>query len=186
MAQPLLDYWKTTPADFPNYARGSWGPTAASDLIQRDGRRWFEVLSDDVLKRVAIFADGDPLFLSQVVLALRPAVAGAGETIIRKNDMGREMYILVRGEADVLDDAGRVLKTFRDGDFFGEIALLIHTPRTATVRAKTACDLMVLDQHSLSRILHDYPQFAESVLRIAQERYDLNIQLHSLVTAARG
>ena len=46
-AQPLLDYWKTTPADFPNYARGSWGPTAASDLIERDGRRWFEVLSDE-------------------------------------------------------------------------------------------------------------------------------------------
>ena len=186
VAQPLLDHWKTAPVDFPNYARGSWGPTAASDLIERDGRRWFEVLSDDVLKRVEIFKNGDPLFLSQVVLALRPEVAGAGETIIRKNDMGREMYILVRGEADVLDDAGRVLKTFRDGDFFGEIALLIHTPRTATVRAKTACDLMVLDQPSLSRILHDYPQFAESVLQIARERYDLNIHPHSLVTAARG
>jgi glucose-6-phosphate 1-dehydrogenase len=113
-------------------------------------------------------------------------VAGAGETIIRKNDMGLEMYIVVRGEAEALDDTGNVLKTFRDGDFFGEIALLIHTPRTATVRAKTACDLMVLDQASFSRILHDYPQFAESVLQVARERYDLSIHRHSLVTAARG
>jgi CRP-like cAMP-binding protein len=135
---------------------------------------------------VAIFKDCDPLFVSQAVLALRPKVAGAGETIIRKNDMGREMYIVVRGEAEVLDDAGHVLRTFRDGDFFGEIALLIHTPRTATVRAKTVCDLMVLDQPSFSRILHDYPQFAESVLRIARERYDLNIHPQALVTAARG
>jgi glucose-6-phosphate 1-dehydrogenase len=186
VAQPILDYWKDTPVEFPSYARGSWGPTAASDLIERDGRRWFELLTDDVLKRVEIFKDGDPLLLSQVILALRADVVGAGETIIRKNDMGREMYIVVRGEAEVLDEAGRVLKTFRDGDFFGEIALLSRVARTATVRAKTACDLMVLDQASFSRILHDYPHFAESVLKVARERYDLDIQTHALVTAARG
>jgi glucose-6-phosphate 1-dehydrogenase len=102
-------------------------------------------------------------------------VAPAGEVLIRKGDIGCEMYIVVRGEAEVLDDAGRVLKTFRDGDVFGEIALLIHTPRTATVRAKTACDLMALDKTSLDRILHDHPQFAGSVLRVASERYNLNL-----------
>ncbi len=96
-----------------------------------------------------MFKGGDPLFLSQVILALRPEVAGAGETIISKGDMGREMYLIVRGEVEVLDDAGQVLATLRDGDFFGEIALLIHTPRTATVRAKTACDLFVLDKSEL-------------------------------------
>src|SRR6185436_16300731 len=113
VAQPVLDYWKATPVDFPNYARGSWGPTVASDLIERDGRRWFELLTDDVLKKVTIFRDGDPLFLSQVILALRPEVAAAGEVLIRKGDIGREMYILVRGEAEVIDDAGRVVKTFK-------------------------------------------------------------------------
>ena len=35
VAQPLLDYWSATPEDFPNYARGSWGPKAAADLIKR-------------------------------------------------------------------------------------------------------------------------------------------------------
>src|SRR4029453_8635398 len=184
VAQPILDYWKATPADFPDYARGSWGPTAASDLIERDGRRWFEVLTDDVLKRVAIFGECDPLFLSQAILALRPEVVAAGQTIIRKGDLGRQMYIVVRGEADVVDDAGRVLKTFRDGDFFGEIALLSNQPRTATVRARTACDLVALDQASFSRILHDHPQFADSILKIARERYDLNLHRDTL-TAAR-
>jgi glucose-6-phosphate 1-dehydrogenase len=186
VAQPILDHWKATPADFPNYARGSWGPAAASDLIERDGRHWFEVLSEDVLKRVAIFSDGDPLFLSQVVLALRPDVVAPGETIIRKGDMGRQMYVLVRGEAEVLDEAGRVVKLFRDGDFFGEVALLIHTARTATVRARTVCDLMVLDQASFSRILHDHPQFAASVEQIARERYDLTLHPEAQVAPARG
>jgi glucose-6-phosphate 1-dehydrogenase len=38
---PILDVWKTLPArDFPNYAAGSWGPAAAAELLQRDGRQW--------------------------------------------------------------------------------------------------------------------------------------------------
>jgi glucose-6-phosphate 1-dehydrogenase len=39
--QPLLDEWGATkPANFPNYAAGSWGPDAADDLLARDGFRW--------------------------------------------------------------------------------------------------------------------------------------------------
>lgn len=38
---PLLEYWaKTKPTDFPNYASGTWGPEAANELIERDGREW--------------------------------------------------------------------------------------------------------------------------------------------------
>jgi glucose-6-phosphate 1-dehydrogenase len=177
VAQPLMDSWKAKPADFPNYARGSWGPTAASDLIERDGRCWFELLNEDFLKRVGIFKDGDHLFLSQVILALRPDVVGPGETIIRKGDIGSHMYVLVRGEAEGLDENGNVLGTMRDGEVFGEIALLTNAPRAATVRAKTACDLMVLDQASFNRILRDHPQFAETVRRAAVERYKLTSDL---------
>lgn len=38
---PLLEYWHQTPAkDFPNYASGTWGPEAADQMLQRDGRQW--------------------------------------------------------------------------------------------------------------------------------------------------
>lgn len=77
------------------------------------------------------------------------------------------------------------MHTFRDGDFFGEIALLSNMPRGATVRARTACDLVALDQPSFSRILHDHPQFADGILRIARERYDLHLHRDTLLTAAR-
>jgi glucose-6-phosphate 1-dehydrogenase len=181
VAQPLLDYWKTAPADFPNYARGTWGPTEAADLIDFDGRHWFELISDDFLKKVPIFKDGDPLFLSQVILALRPQVAGAGDLLIRRGDLGQEMYVLVRGQVEVLDAAGRPLVTLKDGACFGELALLIHSQRTASVRARTGCDLLVLDAAAFTRILHDFPHFAESVIRIARERYDLEIAAETLL-----
>jgi glucose-6-phosphate 1-dehydrogenase len=38
---PVLEKWeKTKPKDFPNYPSGSWGPEAAHDLLDRDGRSW--------------------------------------------------------------------------------------------------------------------------------------------------
>ncbi len=43
IATPILDVWQSLPArDFPNYAAGSWGPAAADQLIQQDGRRWWD------------------------------------------------------------------------------------------------------------------------------------------------
>jgi glucose-6-phosphate 1-dehydrogenase len=37
---PILDAWKRSATDFPNYEAGTWGPKAAFDLIERDGRHW--------------------------------------------------------------------------------------------------------------------------------------------------
>ncbi|MGH7322070.1 MAG: glucose-6-phosphate dehydrogenase, partial [Candidatus Rokuibacteriota bacterium] len=51
VAQPILGVWGSTPpTDFPNYPAGSWGPKAAFDLIERDGRKWFEIVNRDVLE----------------------------------------------------------------------------------------------------------------------------------------
>ena len=181
VAQPLLDYWAATPAQFPNYVRNSWGPKAGADLIAKDGRRWHEVVTGDVLKTVPLFKDGDMLFLEAVIMALRSKQVSSGDLIIRKGDVGRELYLLARGEVEVLDDVGNVIKLLRDGDIFGEVSLLMSTPRTADVRARSSCDLFVLDKADFSRILRDSPQFAKAVQQVAKERYNLNVQTQALI-----
>jgi glucose-6-phosphate 1-dehydrogenase len=182
LAQPIVDHWSSAPApEFPNYARGSWGPKAAADLIERDGRHWHEVVPQEVLRRVEIFKDGDSLFLSQLTMALRPRQAVAGETIIERGDMGREMYLLVRGEVEVMEESGSVVKVLKDGAFFGEIALLLMTPRNATIRAKASCDMLVLDKADFDRILNDHPRFAEGVAKVARDRYSVDLCDSSLI-----
>jgi glucose-6-phosphate 1-dehydrogenase len=180
IAQPILDHWGDAPVEFPNYARGSWGPKAAADLIARDGRRWHEVVTEEVLRTVPLFKDGDLLFLEQIILALRARQVAAGEAIIRKGDIGRELYLVARGEVDVLDDVGSVISVLKDGDIFGEIGVLLSKPRTANVRAKTSCDLFVLDKADFSRILRDNPRFAELVQQVASERYSVNVGTEAL------
>ena len=182
VAQPLLEYWSSTPAtEFPNYQRGTWGPKAASDLIERDGRRWFEVITPEVLESCDLFKGAGPLFLNALIMVLKPVVASAGEIIITKGEPGAEMYLICRGEVEVIDGQGKVVATIKDGGFFGEIGVLMSQPRTASVKAKTLCDLFMLEKADFSRVLREQPQFADKVMKVAKERYHLALAADQLL-----
>ena len=105
-------------------------------------------------------------------------MAAPGEAIVTKGETGSEMFFLCRGEAEVESPTGKIL--LKEGDVFGEIALLMSQPRIATVRAKSICDLFVLDKADFARILRDNPQFAQRVTEIAQKRYKVSLELEQL------
>jgi glucose-6-phosphate 1-dehydrogenase len=175
VAQPIIDRWAATPADFPNYIRSTWGPKAAADLIEADGRSWHEVVTEDVLKQSPLFRDGDAVFLEQVIMALEPKQVEAGENVICYGDIGREMYLIEQGEIEVLDDKGAVIKVLTDGDVFGEVGVLMSTKRNATCRAKCATDLYVLSKADFSRILRDNASFADTIRKVAKERFRVDV-----------
>ncbi len=181
IAQPIMDRWGATPADFPNYIRSTWGPKAAAEMIAADGRRWHEVVTEDVLKQSPLFKEGDAVFLEQVIMALKPKQAAAGDQLITKGEIGRELYLIEQGEVEVLDDAGKVLKVLTDGDVFGEVGVLLSTPRNATVRARIPTDLYILEKSDFSRILRDNPNFATAIQQVAKERFNLNVKTESLI-----
>jgi glucose-6-phosphate 1-dehydrogenase len=184
IAQPLLDAWKAKPAaDFPNYPAGTWGPKTAYKLIENDGRKWYEVINRDVLAKIPLFAGADPVFLNAVQQVLRPVVVDAGETVIRKGETGHEMYLIARGQVEVLDGNNQLIAKLGDGNYFGEIALLLSQPRTATVRTLTACDLFVLDRVDFSRLLRDQPQFVDPLVETARSRYHLTVAAEHVVGA---
>ncbi len=183
IAQPILDYWKVNVAhEFPNYTRGSWGPKEASELLKRDGRLWYEVATTEILERLPLFKDSDLLLLNSLTMVLRPITASEGEVIIHQGALTKELYLVCHGEVEVIDSMGQVIETLGDGDVFGEISLLIATSRTATVRAKTLTDLFVLRKADFCRILRDHPQFAETMLKVAQDRYSITLSKEQLMT----
>jgi glucose-6-phosphate 1-dehydrogenase len=174
IAQPILDAWSAEPPqEYPNYPASSWGPKAAYELLQRDGHRWLEVLNRNVLEHVPLFHTADPVFLHNLAMMLKPVVYSPGEYIIRHGETGSEMYIICRGEVEVLDRAGELVKPLREGDFFGELSLLLSQPRTASIRARTTCDLFVLNKSDFQRALKHSPQFANSLQEIVRTRYQL-------------
>jgi glucose-6-phosphate 1-dehydrogenase len=172
IAQPILDVWATTPPEgFPNYPAGSWGPKAVFDLIERDKRRWVEIINRDVLEAVPLFQGGDPVFLRNLAMMLKPVVYSPGDYILHKGEMGSEMYFICRGQVEVLDDAGGTIKTMGEGDYFGELSLMLSQARTASIRARTTCDLFVLGSGDFNQIIQDHPRFAESLRQAVKTRY---------------
>ena len=171
IVQPVLDAWAATPAtDFPNYVAGTGGPRAASDLLARDGRHWHEILNRDVLARTAFFAEAPALVLNNLLPAFRPLAAEAGESIVAAGAHDDEMYFVCRGELEAIGGDGSRLGVLREGEFFGEMAVLFDQPRAATVRAITPCDLLILDGDEFRRIVNDFPAVAAEFRRIAEGR----------------
>ena len=132
------------------------------------------MINREVLERVPLFEGVDSVFLSSLVMVLKPLVFSDGEDIIRKGDVGEEMYFICRGDVQVIGENDEVLSTLNEGSFFGEIALLMSQPRTATIRAKDNCDLFVLEQSDFAALLRDQPQVAESIKKVAKERYQVS------------
>ncbi|MSP56608.1 MAG: glucose-6-phosphate dehydrogenase [Myxococcales bacterium] len=172
IAQPLLDYWSSTPpTDFPNYEAGSWGPKAAFDMLEDDKRRWVEIINRDVMERVPLFAGSDPSFLNSLLMILEPDVFEPGDFIVREGDSADAMFFIARGAVEVIDASGERVKELGVGDFFGEIGMLSSKPRNASVRAITQTDVFLLKRTDFNKVLAQHPSFAESVERIARERY---------------
>jgi glucose-6-phosphate 1-dehydrogenase len=174
IAQPMLDAWQHQPADFPNYAAGTWGPKAAFELMEQDGRKWVEILNRETLEKVPLFEGADAVLLASLILALKPVVFQPGDLVIRKGEIGREMYLISRGQVDVIDGSGNVIATIGEGNFFGEISLLTSAPRNATVIAKSYCDFFVLDKFDFMRVLRDHPRFRSVIMEMAQLRYHVS------------
>jgi len=90
-------------------------------------------------------------------------VMTAGTTIIDQGQTGREAFIVLDGTVSVRRNGRRVAE-LGAGAMIGELSLLDHGPRTATVTCDTDCELFVLDQRHFMGVLHDTPQLAARLL----------------------
>lgn len=129
------------------------------------------VLNKDIIEKVPIFEGANDDLVQQIVMNLRPVVYTPGDYIFRKGEVGDNMFFISRGAVEVVsDDGATVYATLREGNFFGEIALLLNSPRTASIRALDYCDLYTLDKDTFQRILRNFPDFADHVQRLAAAR----------------
>ena len=93
----------------------------------------------------------------------------AGKALTRQGQSGSEFFVIVEGRVSVAKDEQEV-RTLGPGEFFGEIALLEDTPRTATVTAATPLRFFVLTRQAFRSMLAHQPQIEEKVMTALQER----------------
>ena len=92
--------------------------------------------SSAVLKKVPLFAGLDDRELEQIAATMRERRFSEGDTVTEEGAGGAGFFVVEEGEAEVSVD-GEPRGTIHAGDYFGEIALLTGSDRTATIKAKT-------------------------------------------------
>ena len=131
------------------------------------------VLKRDFIEKVPFLQGASHELTRELALELRPVVFTPGDYVFRAGEIGRHMYFISRGAVDIIAADGKTLyNTLRDGDFFGEIALLFSQPRTASVRAVDYCDMYLLDKETFARVLAHYPAFERHMQDVAKQRQE--------------
>ena len=125
------------------------------------------------LKKIPLFADLDAEALSELVLQLSPEHYAQGQDIVRQGDPGDKLYVINRGAAHVFVQEGAVetkVNALKDGDYFGEFALLTHQPRTATVRAVGPTEVFTLSRNNFLTLIESEPKMKEKVDEFVSDR----------------
>jgi CRP-like cAMP-binding protein len=94
-----------------------------------------------------------------------------GDTVFHEGDLGDSVYVIERGECEVIkEEAGvqHAVATLQAGNYFGEMALLSDLTRNATVRARTALDVLLIPKGDLNRLR--VPAFGEVFNELARSR----------------
>jgi len=115
-------------------------------------------LYDEFLSKVQILADLDKWERANVADALERCDFPQGTHVVEQGHPGDEFFIIVEGEAQVLqkrsdDSPFEIVGNLGPSDYFGEIALLLDRPRAATVVAKTPLKCVKLDRARFERVM---------------------------------
>ncbi|XP_061707601.1 cyclic nucleotide-gated cation channel beta-3-like isoform X1 [Cydia pomonella] len=135
------------------------------------------------LSKVELFRDCSDSLLRDLVLKLRPVSFLPGDVIVRRGDVGHQMYIIKSGQCYVMSpDENEVLATLGEGCVFGEISLLGidgMRRRTATVRSRGYSNLFALSRNDLYGALLHHKEAALVLRRRADQIIRQNAARHA-------
>ncbi|MEK7705006.1 MAG: Stp1/IreP family PP2C-type Ser/Thr phosphatase [Myxococcota bacterium] len=117
----------------------------------------------DILKNIPLFAHLTYNELVQVLGLTQLGRIEPGGTFIREDEQGDELYVVLAGEVDVVK-SGHHLATLKAGAHLGEMALVDHAPRSATVTAKTAVNLLTMRREEFFGLIRSQPVIATKLL----------------------
>jgi len=138
--------------------------TAFADEVHR---RDF-VVTWGMVARVPLFADLQATEIADIMRLLHAQQVEPGDVIVRRGEPAHSMYFIAAGEVEIELKHKRV--RLGAGHFFGEVAALHRTRRSATVTAVTRTGLLVLDAHDLHVLMDREPRIAEHIREVARAR----------------
>lgn len=129
---------------------------------------------EDTLAEVELFADLNKEDLSRLGKAVVVRDFKAGDVIVGENEIGVALYVIARGSVEVVKGLGaaneQVLGTLNAGTFFGEMALFDNHVRSASVRAATDCQCLVITKWDFNAEMSQNSHIAIAMLAVLARR----------------
>lgn len=125
-------------------------------------------LTRDLLSNVPLFSYCTPPLRNALLLALKAYTYAPGVRIAAAGEVGHEIFFLSHGKAAILSEDGKShFGILEDGDYFGNLSLVLRERRTASVQALTYCEVLILPQEAYHQIRSEYPAFQEVLEQVA-------------------
>ena len=122
-----------------------------------------------LLRHSPLFARLQSVPLERLAARMQETEVPAGTEVVRQGEVGQAVYVIAAGTVEVVAD-GHSVASLAAGDYFGEIALLEASPRTATVVARSALRLYVLDGRDFLSAVGGQPITSSVVRSTADQR----------------
>lgn len=117
----------------------------------------------DNLRNIPLFQSCSQKDLEKIAKAGDEVTMPAGSLLVDQGQTGREAFVVLSGAVTVKRN-GKKVASLGPGTIVGELSLLDHGPRTATVVCDTDCTLLLLDQRRFLAVLDDVPPLAHKLL----------------------
>lgn len=111
------------------------------------------------LSRVALFSELSGEKLTDIARRMEREEVPPGRAVVREGDDAKRFYVVLSGLFAVSQEDIGPRRVLRPGDYFGEVGLAMHVPRTASVRALTPAVVASCDQAAFDELLR--PLFAD-------------------------
>jgi ATP-binding cassette, subfamily B, bacterial len=111
------------------------------------------------LSRIGLFTDVPGETLAKLADRMQREEVSSGTVLVREGEPGDRFFVLLSGVAGVSQSSLGERRVLRAGEFFGEVALTMNVPRTATVTAMTPCVVASCDEETFDEIVR--PLFAD-------------------------
>jgi CRP/FNR family transcriptional regulator, cyclic AMP receptor protein len=125
--------------------------------------------SHEALRRAPLFAALDRHELETVAQVSREIEVGVCEELIHEHEPGKQFFVLLDGEAEVIRN-GREVNRLGPGDFFGEISLLSDRPTTAAVVTTSPARVVTIAPADFRRLLEEMPLLQMRVIQALADR----------------
>ena len=135
-------------------------------------------LTKELLDKVPLFKYSSKKLKNILLLALKAKTFDPNSHIVRSGETTKEIIFISKGVVEILvDDSDKIVGTMSEGDYFGNLSIMLGEKRTASVWTTDFCETFVLYSEDFFRIKKEYPEFMEVMKKISSEKTDQSMQL---------